>query len=239
MRLTWRASPIFLLAGIALQLVRGILPLAVLYLGKLIIDIVVLGTQATSAAGLSVTLEVLIAAEFSLVAGADLLTRISALVESLLAERYEKLSKLSLMKHAALLDLGDIEGSSQQDRLERARRQVTDRTTLLTHIFNQSQEGVAAISLATGLLIYFPWLVALITVALVPSLLVELRFNAKSYRLNKVLTRDRRRAEYMAQLSSNIEAAKEVRLLGLSDYVAFRFQVISDRNLLTSDTASD
>ena len=55
------------------------------------------------------------------------------------------------MEHAATLDLEQFESSDQQDRLERARRQVTGRTTLLTHVFGQAQDVLTVASLAVGL----------------------------------------------------------------------------------------
>ena len=64
----------------------------------------------------------------------------SSLVDSLLAERYSNFASIRLMEQAATLDLEQFESSDQQDRLDRARRQVTGRTTLLTQLFGQIQD---------------------------------------------------------------------------------------------------
>lgn len=176
-RLVWRASPGLTVASLGLRLTRSALPILVLYVGKLIIDEVVvqtrLGPPSASLGdwignGRLDGLGGLLILELGLAIIADLLGRTSALVDSLLPERYSNVASVRLMEHAATLDLEQFESSDQQDRLERARRQVTGRATLLTQIFGQVQDMLTAMSLALGLLAYAPWLLALIVLALHP-----------------------------------------------------------------------
>jgi ATP-binding cassette, subfamily B, bacterial len=132
-RLVWQASPGLTTASLALRLTRSALPIFVLYVGKLIIDEVVAQTRLPSpggslsdwvGSGRLDALGGLLLLELALAIIADLLERASSLVDSLASVR--------LMEHATTLDLEQFESSDQQDRLERARRQVTGRTTLLT-----------------------------------------------------------------------------------------------------------
>jgi len=162
--------------------VRALLPVALLYIAKLIIDEVVALSQRPD--GSLERLTTLILAEFTLAIVSDILSRLVGLVDTLLAERVGTETSLRLMRHAATLDLEDFEDSELQDSLERARRQASGRMTLMGQVFNQVQDMVTIVSFAAGLVIYAPWLIVLLAVALIPSFLGEAHFNAQSYWLN-------------------------------------------------------
>lgn len=237
-RLVWLASPGLTIASFALRLTRSALPILVLFVGKLIIDEVVAQTRLSSpggslsdwiGSGRLDTLGGLLLLELGLGILADLLGRASSLVDTLLAERYSNFVSVRLMEHATTLDLEQFESSDQQDRLERARRQVTGRTTLLTQIFGQVQDVLTAMSLAAGLLAYAPWLILLIILALLPAFVGEVHFNAQGYRLNYFRTPERRQLDYIRYLGSSVETAKEVKLFGLNTFLVERFRGFADR----------
>jgi ATP-binding cassette subfamily B protein len=237
-RLVWQASPALTLASLGLRLARAALPVLMLYVGKLIIDEVVAqsrlpapgeGLAAWSASGRLAALGGLVALECALAVAADLLGRASSLVDSLLAELYSNFASVRLMEQAARLDLEQFESSEQQDRLERARRQVTGRTTLLTQVFGQAQEALTALTLAAGLVSYAPWLIGLIGLALLPAFLGEVHFNAQGYRLNYFRTPERRQLDYVRYLGSSAETAKEIKLFGLDGFLIDRFRKVAAR----------
>ena len=192
-KLVWETSPALTLTQGLLRLVRALLPVATLYVGKLIIDEVVrLATlpqardtlESLWASGALEPLAILVAVEFGLAIVSDVLGRLVGLVDTLLSERVGIATSLRLMEHAATLDLEDFEDSELQDRLERARRQASGRMTLMGQVFGQAQDVVTIASFAAGLLVYAPWLMALLAVALVPAVIGEARFNAQAYWLN-------------------------------------------------------
>ena len=231
-RLVWTASPSLTAGSMGLRLIRAVQPLLALWVGKLIID-AVLAESRLPPAGESLTawvvsgrldhLILLLGAECALALLASGLGRASALVDGLLSDRYSNFASIKLMNHAATLDLEQLESSTEQDRLERARRQVGGRTSLLTQVFGQAQDVLTVMSLAAGLLAYAPWLIALLCVALVPSFLGEKYFNAQSYRIDYLRTPERRQLDYLRYLGSSTETAKEIKLFGLSDFLAQRF----------------
>ncbi|MDP9138164.1 MAG: ABC transporter ATP-binding protein, partial [Pseudomonadota bacterium] len=145
----WATSPALTMAGFALRIVRAFLPVATLYVGKLIIDEALrlvgldlgfTGVAEWYASGQLATLISLLVLEFGLAVLSDVLGRIVALIDSLLSERFNNAASVRLMEHAATLDLEDFEDSELQDRLERARRQTMGRTTLMTQLFGQAQD---------------------------------------------------------------------------------------------------
>ncbi len=237
-RLVWQASARLTIASFGLRLTRSALPILVLYVGKLIIDEVVAQTHIPSpggslgdwvGSGRLDALGRLLLLELSLAIMADLLGRASSLVDALLSERYSNFASVRLMEQATTLDLEQFESSDQQDRLERARRQVTGRTTLLTQIFGQVQDLLTALSLAAGLLAYAPWLIVLTILALLPAFVGEVHFNAQGYRLNYFRTPERRQLDYIRYLGSSVETAKEVKLFGLNAFLVERFRGFADR----------
>ena len=232
-RLVWEASPALTLTSLGLRFFRAMLPVVMLYVGKLIIDeVVVQARQPFSGASLGDWLASgrlhfvggLLVVEFALAVLSDLLGRASSLVDGLLSELYGNLASVRLMEHAETLDLAQFERSDYQDRLERARRLVTGRSTLLTQVFGQVQDVLTVVSFAVGLFAYAPWLLGLLLLALIPAFLGELHFNAQGYRLNYFRTPERRQLDYVRYLGSSVETAKEIKLFGLNAFLIERFR---------------
>ena len=132
-------------------------------------------------------------------------------------------SSIRLMEHAATLDLEDFENAEFQDQLERARRQTSGRMTLMGQMLSQAQDLVTVASFAAGLVIYAPWLIALLLLALVPAFLGEAHFNAQSYSLDFGRTPERREMDYVRQTAASNETAKEVKIFDLHGFLIERY----------------
>jgi ATP-binding cassette subfamily B protein len=230
--MVWRTSPQLTAASLVLRLLRALLPVITLFVGKLIIDQVVLLVQTPHKpetlrqwldSGLLDWLGLLLIAEFALAVLADTLGRIVSLVDSLLSERVTNSSSVRLMEHAATLDLEDFEDSEFQDQLERARRQTSGRMTLMGQLLGQAQDIVTVASFVAGFIFYAPWLIALLLLALVPVFLGEAHFNAQSYSLDFVRTPERRELDYVRQAAASVETAKEVKIFGLNGFLIDRY----------------
>ena len=233
----WETSPGMTVASLALRLVRALLPVVTLYVGKLIIDealrLVALDTGFDTIAqwwrsGLLSPLTALLLLELVLAVASDVLGRIVALIDSLLSERFTNATSVRLMQHAAKLDLEDFEDSELQDKLDRARRQTMGRMTLMSQLFGQAQDLVTVISFAAGLMIYAPWLMLLLLIALVPAFIGEAHFNALNYSLNFAWTPERRELEYIRQTGASVETAKETKIFGLNGFLIDRYRKLAD-----------
>jgi ATP-binding cassette subfamily B protein len=228
LKLIWHTSPALTLANIALRLLRAALPLATLYIGKLIIDDVIQLSRLPVAQRLLTPVLTLVALEFGLVLLADALGRGVALLDSLLGDLFANQSSLRLMAHAAELDLDQFEDSTFYDKLERARRQTLSRTVLMSQVLAQGQDAVTLLLLAGGLVAFQPWLLALLLLAVVPAFLGESHFNERSYSLSHSWTPERRELDYLRQTGASDETAKEVKIFGLSNFLMSRFKELSD-----------
>jgi ATP-binding cassette, subfamily B, bacterial len=236
MGLVWQASPWLTAAALGLRLAHALLPIAILYVGKLIIDDVVTLVQTPGKPqtlqdwfqqGLLNWLILLVSAEFALAVVADILGRIVSLVDGLLSERMSNVSTVRLMNHAATLDLQDFEDADFQDQLDRARHQTSGAMTLMVQLFNQAQDFVTVVSFAAGLLFYAPWIIGFLFLALLPSFLGEAHFNAQGYALDFDRTSDRREMDYLRQTASSAETAKEVKIFGIYGFLIDRYMALA------------
>jgi ATP-binding cassette subfamily B protein len=237
LKLVWNTSPALTASLLALRIVRALLPVVTLYVGKLIIDEVVRlagGSFANHplgewiASGQLDHIGFLLALEFGLAVGSDVLGRYVSLLDSLLSERFSTETSLRLMEHAATLDLEDFEDSELQDRLERARRQAAGRTSLIGQLMGQAQDVVTVVSFAAGLLVYAPWLIVLLAIALLPAFVGEAHFNAQAYSLNFARTPERRELDYVRQTGASAETAKEVKIFGLNRFLIERYRMLAE-----------
>ena len=229
LQLIWETSPALTVSNIALRLLRAAVPLALLYVGRLIIDDVVALTKLPAASRVLNPVFGLVALEFGLVLLTDALGRAVSLLDSLLGDLFANASSVRLMRHAAELDLDQFEDSNFYDKLERARRQTLSRSVLMSQVLAQGQDAVTLVLLAAGLVAFQPWLLALLLLAVVPAFLGESHFNERSYSLSHSWTPERRELDYLRQTGASDETAKEVKIFGLSDFLIARFETLSDQ----------
>jgi len=216
-----------MIANSVLRIARSAIPVAILYVGKLIIDQVV-GLTKGGGGGARHLWE-LVALEFGLALLSDGLMRAIMLMDSLLGDKFSNSTSIKIMRHAAALDLDQFEDSTFYDKLERARQQTTGRTVLLSQVLGQVQDLITMAFLAAGLMAFNPWLLLLLLVAVVPAFLGESYFNDRSYALTREQTSERRELDYLRYLGASDDTAKEVKLFGLSDFLIDRFRALADK----------
>ncbi|TGE15582.1 ABC transporter ATP-binding protein [Hymenobacter elongatus] len=224
--LIWETSPTLTLGNIVLRLLRAALPVAMLYVARLILDSII-GLARTPGASLTPIIG-LVSLEFGLAMLSDVLGRGVALLDSLLGDLFANRSSIRLMEHAGQLDLDQFENSAFYDKLERARRQTLSRTVLMSQVLSQAQDSITMVFLAVGLAAFNPWLLLLLLVAVVPAFLGESHFNERSYSLVHGWTPERRELDYLRQTGASDETAKEVKIFGLSGFLIERFKLLSD-----------
>jgi ATP-binding cassette subfamily B protein len=223
----WHTSPPLALGNAVLRLLKSALPLAMLYIGKEIVDTVIhLIAHPDDAQRYLWTL---VALELGLAVLSDLLSRGISLLDALLGDLFSNATSVRLIRHAAQLDLYQFENPDFYDKLERARRQTTGRTVLMTQVLSQVQDMLTLLSLGAGLVVFNPWLILLLVLAVIPSFIGENYFNQWSYSLTRNWTPERRELDYLRYIGASDTTAKEVKIFGLADFVAQRFESLADR----------
>ena len=227
-KMVWRTSPRFTICNIVLRVIRSAIPLAVLYTGKLIIDQVVLLSTNTGTVSHNYLWK-LIAIEFGLAILSDALSRATNLVDSLLGDLFSNHTSIKIMEHAATLDLDQFEDSTFYDKLERARQQTVGRTVLLSQILSQLQDLITMLFLSAGLVVFNPWLILLLIVAVIPAFLGEAYFNDRNYSLSRSQTPERREIDYIRFVGASDDTAKEVKIFNLSGFLTDRFRQLTNK----------
>jgi ATP-binding cassette, subfamily B, bacterial len=211
---------------VLLRLLRAGVPIATLWVAKLIIDTVVAARIGESNIS---RLWLLLAVELVIVSVGEVLDRASTAVEGLFGDLCSHQISEKLIAHASSLDLRYFEDPSFYDRLERAQRQTTGRIGLLTQLLSVGQDSVTLVSLASAVLFYSPWLMVLLVAAILPGLLGEVHFSSLEYLLLYRMTPERRQLDYLSFLSAGDKTAKEVQIFGLSRWLQSRYRKLAGR----------
>ncbi len=225
--MVWDTSPALVSITTALRLVRALLPLAMLWVSKLILDGVVAWIKRGN--GDSAGLRKLVALELGLAVLSDLLARANSLADSLLGDRFTNRISVRLIEHATQLDLASFEDPVFYDKLERARRQTTGRIGLLAAVLNVAQDTLSLISLSASLIVFSPWLMILLVAAVIPAFLGETHFTTLAYSVLYRWTPQRRLLDYIRLLGASNQSAKEVKIFGLGPHLAERYREVSER----------
>ncbi|MEO7085495.1 MAG: ABC transporter ATP-binding protein [Gemmatimonadaceae bacterium] len=226
LRLVWDTQPVYTVAMIVLRFVRSVVPVASLWIGKLIIDEVVMLARS---GGPSRHLWILVAAEMATVVGGELLARASGLTEGLLGDLFTNRISIRIMEHAATLDLHQFEDPKFYDHLERARQGTTGRLALLTQLLGMGQSALTLASLSVALAAQAPWLLVLLVIAVLPSFIGETHFAGLSYSLLFRWTPQRRQLDYVRYVGASDRTAKEVQSFGLAPWLISRYKALSDK----------
>jgi ATP-binding cassette, subfamily B, bacterial len=227
--MVWEAEPRYVVSILVLRVARSAVPLAVLWIGKLIVDEVVHAIAIHGSGGTIAwtRLALLLGIELAIALVGEGLSRLSALLESLLGDLFANRTSVQLMQHAATLDLEQFEDAEIYDKLERARRQTVGRIGLFTMLLATLQDLITLVSLSIAIAVYVPWLLVLLVVAVLPSLLGETHFASLGYSLLYSWTPERRQLDYLRYIGASDISAKELKLFGLSDFLVGRYDRLS------------
>ncbi len=227
LRIVWKSGPLVVSLGLIFRLLASLLPIVALGITKFIIDSIV--NVVSSHQPVPTSLWWLVAAEFGIAIFGSVLSRVIDYLDALLADKYTRHVSIQVMKHAAELDLIAYEDPVFYDRLERARVQATDRLGMIQSIGRLVQQGIVAASLSVAILLFSPWLLLLLIAGILPAFLGESHFAFLGYANNFRQTPIRRELDYLRVLGGSREAAKELKLFGLKDFLIDRFTRLSDQ----------
>jgi ATP-binding cassette subfamily B protein len=227
LRIVWQSGPLVVSLGLVFRLISSLIPLAALWITKLIIDGIVYAVSSHQP--VKPLLWWLVAAEFAIAIFGSILGRTIDYLDALLADKYTRHISIQVMKHAAELDLTAYEDPVFYDRLERARVQATDRLGMIQSIGRLVQQVITAASLSVSILLFSPWLLLLLIAGILPAFLGESHFAFLGYAKNFRQTPVRRELDYLRVLGGSREAAKELKLFGLKGFLIGRFTRLSDQ----------
>ena len=227
LRFVWESGRTVVVLGLVARVLASLLPLGLFWVSKLIIDTIyrILTTHQPVGA----RLWWLVAGEFALAVTTGVLGRVIDYLDTLLAGKYTHHISVRVMEHASGLDLMSYEDPEFYDRLERARVQATDRLYMIQAIGRLIQQVITTITLSVSIMLFSPWLLLLLIVGVIPAFVGETHFAFLGYAKNFRQTPIRRQLDYLRILGGSKEAAKELKLFGLKNFLTERFKGLSTR----------
>lgn len=223
----WESGRTVVIFGLVARVVASFLPPALFWVSKLIIDDIYRILTTHQSAGSH--LWWLVAAEFALAIMTGLVGRLIDYLDLLLAGKYTHYVSVRVMEHASGLDLLAYEDPVFYDRMERARVQATDRLYMIQAIGRLIQQVATTITLSVSIMVFSPWLLLLLVAGVIPAFIGETHFAFVGYAKNFRQTPIKRQLDYLRLLGGSKEAAKELKLFGLREFLIERFKRLSLR----------
>ena len=217
--LVWEVARSWTIAWVVLLILQGLLPAAIVYLTKLVVDGVVetLRLGSSSAAMRPVVVWLL------LLGGVLLLMEVvrNAInwVRGVQAELLQDHITSLIHRKSVTVDLAFYELSDYYDHLHRARVEARYRpVALLGNLGALLQNSITLVAMGAILIPLGPWLALALLLSTLPAFYVVVYYALAEYEWRQRTTADDRRVWYYDWLVTAGETAAEIRLFGLGKY---------------------
>ncbi|MBD2253801.1 ABC transporter ATP-binding protein [Nostoc parmelioides] len=220
--LVWTTSHTMTIILATLTLVAGLLPAAIAYIGKLIVDAVVLSSQANANLSQPLLYVGLEAIAVALLAGSQRgLTICQSLLRVLLGQRVNVL----ILEKALTLDLTHFENSEFYDKITNARREASIRPlSLVNRTFGLVQNALSLVTYGILLVNFSLWAVVALILAAMPAFIAETRFAGEAFRLFSWRAPETRQQHYLENLLAREDFVTEVKLYQLGEMLLGRYR---------------
>ena len=223
----WKTNKKLFLISSFCRLIAALLPVVILWVGKIIIDEIIRITTLGDKDFSELWKYVLI--EFILVILSDLISRAISLTDGILGDQYNIKTSVKIIEKTNEIDISLLENSEFYDKLDRARTQTSGRVDLMSNVLGQAQTTISIITLVAGLIYFEPYLIILLVLSIIPSFINEVRFSQQQYSLARSWTTERRELDYLRFIGANDKTAKEIKLFGLTNFIVNRFQNLATK----------
>lgn len=220
LKLVWSTSPKLTIVFALLTTMGGILPPAMAWVGKEVIDAVLVAIETKETNNIIYW----IVLEAGLVVSFAAFKRALGICDTLLRALLSNKVNMMILEKAVTLDLTHFEDSDFYDKMTRARRQASVRPlSLVKRVFRLIQNGISVFSYGI-ILLYFSWIAVLILmVAAIPSFIAEHKFAKEGFHIFRWQSKAKREQIYLETVVARDDYAKEVILLGIGPHLVKRY----------------
>lgn len=228
LRLIWEASPPFLVASLGLTLITGLVPTATLFVTSALLDTLVRAAQAPARSGaLTSDLVLLLALMAGISLLAEILQRLDELVQQLQRIRVTNHVQLRIAAKAAEIDLACFEDAQFHNQMRIAADEAAFRPMMMMDQMTGVTTTLTTLtSLAAVVLLWQPWIVPVVLAASLSMLWISARFGAARVEVVTRRAETDRKKHYLGTLLTSDQAAKEVRLFGLRDFLLGMYRTL-------------
>ena len=230
MAMVWAIEPGLLLGLLVIAMVSALLPVAMAYVGKRIIDVVV-GGGLSEGGVLSEEVVGWVLIELGLVGLQRALDRGHSVVDAMLHARVGQRINEMLLEKAIELEVPDFENPELYDQMTRARRGASYRPLAVVQgLLGIGRNSLSLVAYGAVLWHLAPFALVLVVAAAVPAFIVETRFSDDEFRIFRWRSQETRTQRYYEEILSREDSAKEVKLFGLGPRFLARFRALFDRH---------
>ncbi len=230
LRLVWQSSPGWTIARILLVVFQGLLPLALIYLAKLIIDTVTVNLQGTNPDQVFEQVLPLI-----IIAGAvtilnNLCQSLTDLVNSAHSQKVTDYMQGIIHRKSVEADLEYYENAKYHDALQRAQQEAPYRPSQILNRLTQVGQNAISLAAMVGLLISLHWgIMGLLLVAGLPAVFVRMKYSRIIYDWQRRRTQLDRQSMYLGWILTDQQFAKELRLFDLGYWFSQEYNQIRQK----------
>ena len=227
LRLVWQATPIWFLMNLGITLCGSLLPIAQLYVNKLIVDQVVASLTQPPTDAQWEWIVVLILLAMGLALSLEAMSQGKLYASQVLNDRFTLYANQVLLKQAARLDLAHYERSEFYDTLSRAQESGSNYPVrVLSTMTTLAGQLVTFAGLLTLLMRFSPIVLLLLLLTSLPAFGVGVNFSRRRFWMLRSQTQSGRLAEYLQKVLTQQDFVKEVRLFDLSAYLLGQWRTI-------------
>ncbi|MCB9611085.1 MAG: ABC transporter ATP-binding protein [Sandaracinus sp.] len=209
---------------VLLTLAGGVLPAAIAWVGKQIVDDL---AQVFLADAPTEPVVTWVGVELALVVALRAVERARWLTDALLRPRLAQHVHELLLEKALGLELPDFENPTIADELQNARQGASYRPiSFVAGLFDFARTTIGLVGYGVLLWQLTPWALLFVVAAAVPAFFVELRFGEDGFRAFNWRAEEARRQGYLEMVMAREDHAKEVRLFGLGPWLLGRYRAI-------------
>lgn len=228
--LVWAVARPWTIAWAVLLVLQGLLPAAVVYLTKLVVDGLIITLNAGSSWQNVRAVLILIMALGAIMLLMEVARSAIGWIRTVQAELLQDRINDLIHTKSVAADLAFYEFPDYYDHLHRARAEASYRpVALLENLGSLLQNGVTLIAMGAILIPLGPWLSLALLVSTLPAMVVVVRYALVEYQWRLRTTADERRTWYYDWLMTAAEAAAELRLFGLGKHFQFAYQTLRQR----------
>ncbi|MEM7758998.1 MAG: ABC transporter ATP-binding protein [Cyanobacteria bacterium P01_A01_bin.40] len=227
LRLVWQSSPGWTIARLILIWFQGLLPLAMIYLAKLVIDSVTTNLQAPEPSRVfQQVLPLIILAGAATILN-SLCQSLTELVNTAHSQQVTDYMQGIIHQKSVAADLEYYENAKYHDALQRAQQEAPYRPPQILNRLAQAGQNAISLVAMIGLLVSLHWgIIGLLLVATLPAVFVRVRYSQIIYVWQRKRTQLERQSMYLGWMLTNEMFAKEVRLFDLGYWFSQEYKQI-------------
>lgn len=224
LKMVWVAAPRWLILNLAITLIKAVIPVTQLYVGKLIVDGAIATALQTSPDW--TPLAELVGLELGLMLLQTALQEANSYISQALQDRVSLYADTILLQQAIQLDLAHYESPEFYDTMNRARRNSFSSVRVFGTLSTLIGQVINFVGLLTLLVSFNPLIVLLLLLTSVPAFWVGVYFSSSRFWMKRYQTQNGRLANYLEYVLTDGEFVKEVRLFNLGDHLLSQWRDI-------------